>query len=285
MRSVLVTGANGLLGRHIVQLLSQDSTVYAVGRTAPAAAPNVVPVALDLARSLEPAALPKKVDAVIHLAQSSRFREFPDAAQDIFQVNTAQIVALLKYARKAGARNFVIASTGGVYASSSTPLTERAQLVEPMGFYPASKRAAEILAWPFCPYLNVVILRYFFIYGPGQKREMLLPRLVDSVRKGRAVSLQGENGLHLNPVHAEDAACATASAASLDRSAIVNVAGPETLSLRQICDIIGDRVGKEPIFDARPHEKPGDLIGDTSLMSELLVPPKRRFRDGLTDLL
>jgi nucleoside-diphosphate-sugar epimerase len=249
---------------------------------------DVVPAGrdlLDLARPLDRTRLPEKIDAVVYLAQSSRFREFPETAEDVFQVNTAQVLSLLDYARRAGATNFVYASTGGVYAPSTEPLTETSPLAEPMGFYPASKRAAEVLAEAFAPYMHVALLRYFFIYGAGQKREMLIPRLVDSVREGRLVALQGEDGLRINPVHASDAARATAAALRLEESATVNIAGPETLSLRQMCGIIGEETGRSPSFDVQPAAAAPRMTADTMRMQTLLTAPTRTFRSGVRDLL
>ena len=186
MTKTVVIGAGSLLGRHLVPLLAETCDVEAFDRRT-----------LDLSGPLDIAALPHKADAVIYLAQSNRYREFPVGADDVFRINTAQPLALLDYARRAGASNFVYASTGGVYGAGGSQLSEDAPTPPPgqsLGFYPASKLAAELLAKAYEPYFNVALLRYFFIFGPGQKAGMLIPRIIDSVRGGKEISLQGADG-------------------------------------------------------------------------------------------
>lgn len=275
MRKLLITGARGLLGSHLLPLLRERWELVELDRSA-----------ADLSRPLDPSALPPRIDAVVHLAQSSRFRDFPEGADDVFQVNLGALVALLDYARAAGASHFVHASTGGVYARARAPLVEDAPTAGPekIGFYAATKLAGEMIAQSYAPWLRVVSLRYFFIYGRGQRSDMLVPRLVDSVRSGAAVTLQGPDGITLNPVHAGDAAAATAAALELDRSAIVNVAGPETLSIRAMAEAIGGRLGIEPRFEQAAGEA-GGMVADTARMRALLVAPQRRFRDRLDELL
>ena len=91
MTTILMTGAAGLLGSHLVPVLeAEDADVIAAGRDM-----------IDLSRPLDRTKLPAKIDAVVYLAQSSRFRECPEGAEDVFQVNTAQVLAMLDYARRA----------------------------------------------------------------------------------------------------------------------------------------------------------------------------------------
>ena len=108
--TVLLTGATGLTGRHVLALLAEDDDVVAVGRRDPPAAlaARATWVRHDLAAPIDRAALPERVHAVVHLAQSERYRDFPAGAADVFTVNVAAAAALAGYAVAAGARRFVL---------------------------------------------------------------------------------------------------------------------------------------------------------------------------------
>lgn len=284
MSRILVTGGAGLLGSHLLPLL--DGEVYAAGRVSPSAAASTVTlVPLNLSRPIDRSVLPEQIDTVIHLAQSNRYREFPEAADDVFQVNTAQLVGLLDYARMSGAKRFVYASTGSVYAASRDPLREEDALVDrdPAGFYPATKLAGEILARSYSSLMSVSILRFFFVYGRGQKEDMLVPRLVRSVATGTPITLQGDGGFRSNPVHASDAARAVAASLALEGHNTINVAGPQVLSLRDMGEAIGARAGKPPVFAAGSDQPAPVLVADTSRMERLLITPSVRFADGIAD--
>lgn len=286
MERFLITGAGGLAGAHLVEALRGQAEVIAATRTgAVPAGGGITPLALDLSRPVDPTVLPDQLAGVAYLAQSSRFREFPAGAADMHMVNVANMLALLDHAVSIGARSFVYASTGGVYGTGPQPFAEDARPAEQLGFYPASKLAAEVLARAYEAKIAVVILRFFFIYGREQKREMLVPRLVDSVREGRPIGLQGTDGITINPIHATDAAAAVAAALRLDRSVTVNVGGPEPLTLRTMGEQIGAALGIAPHFTVQPNTIPGDLIGSIARQSELLGAPQVRFADGVKDAL
>ena len=236
MNEIILTGGGGLLGSHVLPLL-QGRTVHALGRGGSATEQEgVVHHAFDLSGAPDYSALPERADAIVYLAQSRRFREFPEGAPDMFRVNAEQVMNMCAYALRAGVKTFVYASTGGVYGASDAPLREEDPVgpAGEMGFYPTSKLLGEAVLKEFGKLLNVVILRPFFIYGAGQARTMLIPRLVDSVRNGTPIGLQGPDGMKITPVHASDAANAVVAALELQGSHVVNVAGAEVMSFRQI---------------------------------------------------
>lgn len=289
MKKCLITGSTGLIGSALVQLLDQsDWQIYATVRSTAQALPaNITPIPLDLAADWNSAALPSEIDAVIHLAQSERFREFPAGARDVFQVNVHSTFKLLEYARQAGARTFILASSGGIYGNSGVPFAETDPITpsNEIGFYLSSKACADLMTQNYAQLMNIVILRFFFVYGPGQRSDMLIPRLVGSVKEGRPIILYGQNGIRINPTYVGDAALAVQKSLELTGNHKINVAGPEVLDMRTIGQIIGQVVGKEPLFECRDAAAGKDCVADIGMMQKLLVVHGTGFREGIMHMI
>jgi UDP-glucose 4-epimerase len=287
VKNILITGANGLLARNLVRTLSHDKQVYVTTHNETVEIlPNVQYIRLDLANEMALTNLPIKVDVVIHLAQSSRYRDFPGQALNIFAVNTAATAKLLDYAHRSGASQFIYFSTGGLYQPGSRVLDETSPLLplDGLNYHFASKLAGEAIVGTYSALMNTVVVRPFFIYGQGQRRSMLIPRLVDQIKRGELISLDGREGIRLNPIHVADACSFVTHLLRANLKGIFNMAGPDVITIKDICIIIGQKLGIEPSFSH--HESiPMDLISSTSKMTEIHCQPTIRFVDGIRDVL
>jgi UDP-glucose 4-epimerase len=279
---IVVTGGTGLTGAALLPLLSKEHDVVALCRpgTARQDVSEVTWIAQDLSRPLD-ADLPSRVDAVIHLAQSRQYRDFPKGTVDMFEINAAMTVRLLRYCWAAGGTRFIYASSGAIYPPGPRPVRED-DAPKPGNFYAVSKLVGEQVVDQFRDVLTAVSLRFFFIYGPGQ-RHMLIPGLASRLRAGEPIPVAGDVGIRINPIYVDDAAAAVASALRLEQSGILNVAGAEIVSIRDIATSMAGVLGVDPVFTHGPGQP--DLIADRQRMRRALATPTVSIEDGLRKML
>ena len=177
----LVTGSHGFLGRHLVAALRQRGD-------------EVVEPRGDL-RKPETLAGAGQVDLVYHLAAQSHV---PTSVQDpvgTWENNVGSTLQLLEWARKAEPRRVVLMSSAHVYGpAKGHPLRENHPF-DPRSPYGASKVATEALgqAYGAAYGLDVVRVRPFNVYGPGQAPGFLVPDIMGPLAEGRAPTLGNPN--------------------------------------------------------------------------------------------
>jgi UDP-glucose 4-epimerase len=260
---VLVTGASGFVAPHLIRaLVARGDEVVASARDAeriPEGA-GIEPLPLDLAAPLDTVSLPE-VDAIVHLAQANV--PYPERALELYRVNPVSTLELLAAYARTGARRFVHASSGTVYG-----LGDRAFRESDPGkhhqLYATSKIHAEDLVARSADVLDgAVSLRLFAPYGPGQVNRMI-PGIIGRVRDGRAVSLNDGGRPRVNPIYVDDAVAAIVAALAVDGHLVVNVAGDEVVTIRQIAEAAGRALGTAPVFEDGGGAVAGDVIADTS---------------------
>jgi UDP-glucose 4-epimerase len=286
MKKILITGAHGLLSKHFISKYKKQYQITGtIHRNNDTEIPDIELLNIDFATDWKATDLPSNIDTVIHLAQSSNYRDFPNSAEDIFKVNVDSTAKLLEFARKAGAKTFIYASTGGLYGSGKLAFKENSNILplDELNFHFSSKLSGEVIAQPYSSLMNVIIVRPFFIYGFGQRRSMLIPRLFDSIKAGEEIKIQGQNGIKINPIHVNDAVLALHKAIFLEESNKFNFAGKNIFTIRQICEGIGEYLGIVPKFH---HEEvcSEDLIADISLMMNDLHIPTYNLLEHISDV-
>ena len=245
---ILVTGASGFIGSHLVSALlrNPEYEVYTADRSlhSPLSSRHY-PIQIDFSSEFVlPGQLPKP-DAVVHLAQSRHYREFPDKAKDIYMVNVNSTFQLIDWCKRNGVAKFIFASTGSVYKNSTAILMESNE-TEASNFYAASKLAAENLLKPYSDSISIAILRLFSPYGPGQKN-MLIPNIIDKILSGGEIQLNQNKGLLLSPIYIDDCIeiISRLISTEIKKFEILNLGGAKETSLREIIDLVASLSGKK----------------------------------------
>lgn len=275
---VLMTGATGYIGRHLLEVLAPDNKVTVAGRRPPSSNASHRFATWDL-REPTPGHLPQQVDLVLHLAQETG--KAPARYKETLRVNTFSTVRLHEYAIRAGAGTFLYTSTGGVYGYSDHPLTEDSS-ARPIDYYTACKYAAELLVRKRGGPTRVVVLRYFFPYGPGQTQR-LVPNLLQRIREGRPITIiNGVGQPRVNPIFITDVVEATLRASMLQGDEVLNIAGTERVPMGEIARILSELVGKPTVVEHRRERAVKDLVADTTRMEKTLkFRPRISLREGL----
>ncbi len=303
---VLVTGANGFVGRSVVRrlLAEGDSVVAAVGPGAagsPAAA-NLATVPLDLANDVSVrACFAEPVDAVIHLAAIALSRAAdrdPGLAWSVNAKGTGKLAAALAQAaaRWPTPPLLLLASTAEVYGWQQRPIKEE-DGIQPTTPYSASKLGAELAAEQVgrCCGLKVIIARPFPHSGAGQDDSFWIParcRMLREVkRNGWAAVPVGDLTAVRDFLHVDDVA--DAYALLLTRGTpgeVYNIASGRPVTLDEIHTRLEQLLGITPKREvdasqvrreARPY-----LVGDAAkLRAATGWRPARTLDDMLRDVL
>lgn len=284
---ILVTGATGFIGSNILPTLvnsGEKNMVFAVARRIPDGTHQAVNwIEADLGVSGWTKRLPdENFDVIIHLAQSKHYREFPSWTTDIFDINVGATVELAEWGLKHHVKRFLFASTGNVYGSKECMHREE-DYCNPETMYGASKLSGEILLKPFSEFMEILVLRFFGVYGPGQT-DAMLPGVIQRFNVGDEITLAGNIGVRFNPIYVDDCASAIHHLTVLPTPSgyeVLNIGGSESIDLRQVSELL-ENFGHKKALIRITADCPKQLVGSNEKLRRLygfteLVP----FREGL----
>jgi len=250
--NVLLTGATGFIGRSLFEQLRVDANVFPVVRSRDDDVTKQFDdsagvVVWDLANETAPMdQLPKAIDSIVHMAQSRCYQGFPEHGLDVANVNVTATAKLLDYGARCGAKTFCYASSGSVYEPYIGDLSEESALT-PTSVNGCTKAAGEMLVRGYAKIMKSCALRLFTPYGPGQVNR-LFPKLIDRIELGETIDLAGGLGPLIRPLYISDAVRVMQQAVLEEWEGAINVAGIETLHLRDIVRRLGDELSQVPII-------------------------------------
>lgn len=194
-------------------------------------------------------------DAVINLAARAGVRASIIDPHVYMRTNTVATLNLLERMARNGISKFVIASTSSLYAGQSLPFTEDATVTRPISPYAATKLAAEALSyvWHHLHGIDVSVLRYFTVYGPGGRPDMAPFRFAEWIRRGQPIQLFGDGSATRDFTYIDDIARGTLAALKPLGYEIINLGGGNRpVAINEMIHALEHHLGKSAVIDHQP---------------------------------
>jgi UDP-glucose 4-epimerase len=288
MMKVLVTGAAGFLGGHVARRLAEDGfevTSFDLGPSGNAEIRSVVGDLLD-AEGLQAAMTGQEV--ICHLGAIGDVylaAQNPALAAAVNVTGSANVAAA---ARGAGAR-VVYASTWEVYGQPLYEPIDEDHRCEPDHPYNITKLAGErlLLAADHLQTVPVIALRLGTAYGSGLRPNSVFRIFIDRAQRGEAITIQGDGSQARQFTHVSDLARAFSLACrSEQRGLAFNAAATESISIKQLADLVSDRFPTEILFGpGRPGDVAPALISSDRIRRVLGWQAEVSFEEGMAELM
>ncbi len=252
--------------------------------------PNITIIEGDIrnAELVERLVTEHHIDRIAHLAAMAGVRTSVEQAALYYEVNLMGSLYLMEAARKHNVRQFVQASTSSVYGvTPRLPFVEDDNADRPLAPYPASKRAAEILAHSYYHLygLNVTCLRFFNVYGPSGRPDMMPYKVCAAIHRDKPITLYEGGRLSRDWTYIDD--IVPGVVAALERPLgyeVINLGCGAPISMTEFVDCIEALSGKKAIrVDVpTPPSDPPITFCDNSRARRLLdFAPTVPVREGL----
>ena len=225
-------------------------------------------------------------DAMINLAARAGVRPSVDDPWGYYETNVTGTLNLLELCREHGIRKFALSSTSGVYGDGERPFREEGPTDHPNSPYAASKKAAEALCYTYHRLhgLDVSVLRYFTVYGPGGRPDMSIFRFIKWIAEGEPVVLYGDGSQERDFTFVEDVASGTVAALKPLGYEVINLGSDHPVSIRQVIERIEALLGRKANIQQRPAHAAdvnATWADNTKAQNVLGWTPSTSFDEGL----
>ncbi len=208
--------------------------------------------------------------AVINLAARAGVRASVENPWVFVNTNTTGTLNLLEAARKHGIPKFILASTSSIYGNDAPlPTPETASSDHPLQPYSASKKGAEAMchAYHFLYGTDVTIFRYFTVYGPAGRPDMVMFRFVQWIKEGRPVRLNGDGSQSRGFTYVDDIARGTILGLKPVGYEIINLGGHEVITMNEMIARLEQLLGEKAHIEHRPPVK-ADMLANQADVSK-----------------
>ena len=230
-----------------------------------------------------------RFDAIMHLAARAGVRPSLKDPQLYIDTNITGTHHLLEAAHQHGVGRFLFASSSSVYGlAKKVPFTEDLPLPQTLSPYAATKIAGEHLCGNYAHLygMKVVCLRFFTVYGPGQRPDLAIHKFTDAIHRGQSIPQYGDGSTRRDYTYIDDIVQGVTGALRYEGPSfdIFNLGENQTTTLSELIIEIEKALGKKAIIERLPEQQ-GDMpltAADITKARQLLgYNPQTQIRDGI----
>ena len=275
---ILVTGAAGFIGFHLLQHLSETTSAQLLGvdvfsdyydpnlksvREKILKANNVPIIKEDIAnhRQFKEIAEEFKPTHIIHLAAQAGVRYSLDNPWAYTHTNIDGFLSVLEVCRALPDIKLVYASSSSVYGHCQTPFTEDLKTDMPVSLYGATKKANELMAYSYHDLFKIPMigLRFFTVYGPYGRPDMAYYSFTEKISQGEPIAVFNHGKMERDFTYIDDIVPAIAQCLHVDKSfEVYNLGNNQPAQLMRMINAIEKELGISAKQQMLPMQK-GDV--------------------------
>lgn len=296
---ILITGGAGFIGSHTVDLLLESGCQVRVLDNLSSGSRGNLPRSSRL-QFIHGDILDRKtvqiategVNHVLHLAAQVSVQKSVDNPIQSCQQNILGFLTILDAAHKVGAR-LVYASSAAVYGEPIELPIKETHPLSPISPYGLEKVTNEQYASLYTRLhgTSQLGLRYFNVYGPRQDLTSpysgVITKFIHMLLAGRSLTVRGDGLQERDFIHVRDVARANVAALSSDYVGVLNIAGGQAITIRQLTEVMTRILGSAIVLSHTPNI-PGDIrhsVAQNGAMIKRLGKPQVTLEEGLAELM
>ena len=305
MNKILVTGAAGFIGFHLVKrLLDENRLVYGIDNINDYYNQDLKINRLQILKRFKEFRFKKmdlenrlglekvfddfKPDIVVNLAAQAGVRYSLQNPEKYISANINGFFNVIDLCRKKNIEGLIYASSSSVYGeSTSTPFSINQNVDKPISLYAATKKSNELISYSYSHLfgLKTTGLRFFTVYGPWGRPDMAYYSFTNNIVNGRKIDVYNHGDMKRDFTYIDDIINGTISAIDQNyQCEIFNLGNNKSEKLTDMIKIIEARVNIKANINFLPMQK-GDVketfadIGHSK--THLQFEPKTSLSDGL----
>ncbi len=204
----------------------------------------------------------RRFDQVIHLAARAGVRPSVEQPALYQRVNVEGTVNIFEAARRAGVRKLIVASSSSVYGlNARVPFAETDPIFSAISPYAASKLAGEALGHVYHHLygLDVVMLRFFTVYGPRQRPDLAIHKFAQLMAAGRPLPVYGDGTTARDYTYITDILDGVMACTEREFGyEIFNLGESQTVTLARLIELLEQSLGVKAVIHRAPPQ-PGDV--------------------------